>query len=510
MKFGYGLIAYVVVACLAAVSPSVALAATPGNLGTNLAGITYYDGVVPFNDLVRQGGDWVSNQEGAPWGAGPRLALRPDGWPAQLASGQSAATPIADVEYPAGTYSVSWRGTGTFRVAGTTFSGTQGTGTVHLDGSSLVVLEITSTSVTNPLRAIRVVVPGANPASVFRTGYVRQLAPYRVLRFMDWQRTNGTFADPVPAQTCTTRVRAGFYSQGTRTGASVEFMVRLANRTGAAPWFTIPHTASRSWIRCHARYVAANLRSDLVPRYEYSNETWNPAFEQFHDLTDAATAHGLGNGDSYLGLQQEVARRHRAAMDLVSAEFAARSRPVIRVMAGQAANAFVVDQRLAFEQTAKTVDQIAIAPYMHMPGANAFDPTDAQTIAAMSLDDIFAELNRAIDDEVTPWVSDHVALAHAYDKQLVAYEGGQHLAGDPDNDALTDLFVSANRDPRMGTLYDRYLTQWRTLTGNRLFVHFTDVGPYTRYGSWGTIESSHSNPAASAKYQALLRFRAGM
>lgn len=482
--------------------------AAPGNLGTNLAGITYYDGVVPFTDIVRQAGDWVSNEDGQPWGGGPALRLRADGWPARLAAGQSAALPLADVSYPAGTYTVRWRGVGTFTINGTTFSGAGGSGTVDLDGTSLVILSITSTQTANPLRRIRVIVPGAGPRATFRSAYIRTLAPYRVVRFMDWQRTNGTYDYPVPAHTCATRVRATYYSQGTRRGASVEMMVRLANRLSAAPWFTIPHTASRSWIRCHAAYVAKHLKRGLVPRYEYSNETWNPTFIQYHQLSDAAAAHGLGGGDAYLGLQQEVARRHRSAMRIISAQFARAHRPVIRVMSGQAANAYVLDQRLTFEQTHRSVDEIAIAPYMGMPGANPFDPAEAATIASQSLSGVFTSLQQAITTEVTPWITDHVSLAEQYGTPLVAYEGGQHLAGDAGNDQLTDLFTSANRDARMGDAYDTYLATWKSLTGNALFMHFTDAGPYTRYGSWGAIETPGMN-TNSPKYQALLRYRAG-
>jgi len=285
-------------------------------------------------------------------------------------------------------------------------------------------------------------------------------------------------------------------------------MVRLANRLNAAPWFTIPHTASRSWIRCHAAYVATHLRRGLVPRYEYSNETWNPTFIQFHELSDAGAAHGLGAGDSYLGLQQEVARRHRSAMRIVSAQFARRHRAVIRVMSGQAANAYVLDQRMQFENTDRSVDELAIAPYMGMPGANPFDPAEATSIASLALGDVFASLQQSITTEVTPWISDHVSLAQQYGKPLVAYEGGQHLAGDSQNDQLTNLFTSANRDARMGETYDTYLATWKSLTGNALFMHFTDAGPYTRYGSWGAIETPGMAMQAP-KYQALLRFAAG-
>lgn len=217
-----------------------------GTLGTNLAGITYYDGLVPFSDLVRQAGDWVPQQAGAEWGAGPPLSLRTDGWPARLRSGQYATLPVAEMRYPAGTYRITWKGDGSFDVNGAEFSGRAGRGSVTLDGTSLVLLNIRATDPANPLRAVRMIAPGERPGRMFRGAYLRSLAPYRAMRFMDWQRANGTFDDPVPTHSCATRVRPGSVSQGQRRGASVEVMVALANATGADPWFVIPHTADAS------------------------------------------------------------------------------------------------------------------------------------------------------------------------------------------------------------------------------------------------------------------------
>ena len=88
----------------------------------------------------------------------------------------------------------------------------------------------------------------------------------------------------------------------------------------------------------------------------------------------------------------------------------------------------------------------------------------------------------------------------------MSYEGGQHLAGDPDNNALTNLFTGFNRTAAMGELYDTYLRRWRSATSNALLMHFTDVGPYSRYGSWGAIESGTTDLASSPKYKALAAF----
>ena len=480
-----------------------------GNLGTNLGAVTYYDGLVPFANLMDQAGDWVPQRVGGPWGSGSPLVLRRDGWPALLRAGQFASAVLAEVRYPAGVYAVSWAGRGSFDINGTTF-GTGAGGSrrqVTLDGRSLVVLNLRATDPANPLRSIRLTVPGESPNAVFRSSYLRQLAPYRAVRFMDWQRTNATFADPVRTFSCGNRTLPSSYSQGTGRGVSVERMVQLANILGVDPWFTIPAEATPDWITCHAKVVSSRLLPRLKPRYEFSNETWNPTFRAFHDLTAEGQRLGLGGGDAYLGLQLRVGQRHAAAMSLVARTFAAAKRPVVRVLAGQAANAWVLDRRLAAAGAATNTDEIAIAPYLGIPGADPFDSAQAAAISRWTQQLLFARLAVAQNTEVNRWIADHVALARRSGKRLVAYEGGQHLAGDPGNAALTSLFTRANRSAQMGAAYRTYLGRWRMATGNALFMHFSDVGPYTRFGSWGALE--YPGQRTSPKYAALSAYALG-
>jgi hypothetical protein len=92
---------------------------------------------------------------------------------------------------------------------------------------------------------------------------------------------------------------------------------------------------------------------------------------------------------------------------------------------------------------------------------------------------------------------------------LLAYEGGQHLVGVgsvQNNPSVTNLFVAANRDPRMGDLYQRMLESWHN-SGGGLFMHYASVGQYGRYGSWGVLESMGQQ--TSPKLEALIRFMAG-
>ncbi len=484
--------------------------AVRGNLGTNLGAVNYYDGLVPFANLMDQAGDWVPQRVGGPWGSGSSLVLRRDGWPELLRPGQFASTVLAEVRYPAGVYAVSWAGRGSFDINGTTFGTVAGVtrGRVTLDGQSVVVLNLRATDPANPLRSIRLTVPGESPTAVFRSSYLRQLAPYRAVRFMDWQRTNATLADPVRTFSCGNRTLPSSYSQGTGRGVSVERMVQLANILGVDPWFTIPAEATPDWITCHAKVVSSRLLPRLKPRYEFANETWNPTFRAFHDLTAEGQRLGLGGGDAYLGLQLRVGQRHAAAMSLVARTFAGVKRPVIRVLAGQAANSWVLDRRLAAAGAAANTDEIAIAPYLGIPGADPFDSSQAVAISRWPQPVLFARLAVAQNTEVNHWIADHVALAGRSGKRLVAYEGGQHLAGDPGNAALTNLFTRANRSAQMGAAYRTYLGGWRAATGNALFMHFNDFGPYTRFGSWGALE--YPGQRTSPKYAALWRFALGI
>lgn len=509
--FRFVLRALVAGAALLGLPSTPAFAALPGRLGTNLGAVTYYDGVVPFADLVQQAGDWIPNQDGAPWGGGPALRLRRDGWPSRLSAGQVATAVLAEVRYPAGTYSVSWSGRGSFDVNGRAFasgSSPGGSGTVELDGQSIVILNLRSTDPSDPLREIRVVVPGESPTAVFRGAWLASLVPYGAVRFMDWQRTNSAAWEPRRTSfTCNKRVLPGSYSQGTSAGVSVERMVELANLLGVDPWFNVPHEAATSWLRCHAKIVAASLSPGLVARYEFSNETWNPGFRAFHDLSAEGDRLGLGGGDSYLGLQRRTGQRHVKAMRIVEKEFARAGRSVVRVLAGQAANAWVLEQRLLAPGAASATDEIAIAPYLGIPDANPFDPAEAGGLATLTVAQVLARMAIAQGSEVDAWTASHVALAADFGKVLVAYEGGQHLAGDSSNDALTALFVATNRSAGMASAYRTYLDRWREATGNALFMHFTDAGPYTQWGSWGALE--YPEQSSSPKYDELVRFAAG-
>ena len=59
-------------------------------------------------------------------------------------------------------------------------------------------------------------------------------------------------------------------------------------------------------------------------------------------------------------------------------------------------------------------------------------------------------------------ISNYAEIADEEGLDLLAYEGGQHLVGVggvENNEAITELLISANRGPRMAPIYGKYLNE---------------------------------------------------
>ena len=187
----------------------------------------------------------------------------------------------------------------------------------------------------------------------------------------------------------------------------------------------------------------------------------------------------------------------------------AESERIVCVLSGQAANAWTRSQALdcplwtGAPCVAHGIDTLAIAPYigayigkgMHEAEVTGwtYDPDGGleRLFYELSIGGVLSNgpasgaLQQASNDIVN-----NASVAATYGLKLTAYEGGQHLVGVGNvvhNTALTELFIAANRSPRMGALYAQYLTLWKALGGG-LFVNFENTSRYTKWGSWGVRE----------------------
>ena len=180
---------------------------------------------------------------------------------------------------------------------------------------------------------------------------------------------------------------------------------------------------------------------------------------------------------------------------------------LVRVLAWQSGAAWWFENiLLKTEDTEQHHDVLAIAPYFGGYLGNPRNQAGLQT-PHLSLDALMAELTDRAVPQAIEGMRQVAKTAAAHGKAMIAYEGGQHLVGvGPwlNDEALNRLFDQANRDPRMGPLYDRYLQGWRE-AGGQLFVNFIHCDAYSRYGRFGILEYLGQTPEQSPKLMALRR-----
>jgi hypothetical protein len=299
------------------------------------------------------------------------------------------------------------------------------------------------------------------------------LSDWRFLRAMDWMHTNNS-------SITSWRQRTNYRHQNqveSVHGLAFEYLVSLANVVGSDLWINIPHRVDDNYVTNLAVYIRNNLHPALKVYVEYSNELWNNAFP----FTQGAWVESQGMAlypsalkfDARLQYQSDRAMR---IADIFKSVFTSGGSRVINVIAGQAANTYTGDKLLSWRDAYTHLDAYAIAPYFG--GELAGDPA----VASCSLDRLFDRINTtAVMTQVAPYAQ----LASSKGVRLIDYEAGQHLVGDA---SFAQLFISANRDARMGTSTSNYLEGLKA-NGINEVGYYSDTSVFRRYGSWGARES---------------------
>jgi hypothetical protein len=505
------------IVCFGLLSVGVFAQDAPANsqnswVGINLAGIADWSTEHPFVDLFKTARPWISQRDGAEWGEGGALALTPEGWVAALEAGQFAETLLfsADPVYAAGLdgeYTILYDGEGEIAFRGgnvTIIDAAPGRMIVEAKPTQgAIFLQIVATTPANPLRNIRFLLPGSEATYTeqpFNLVFLERIAPFRVLRFMDWMATNNSVISNWEDRPQITDANYAV------KGVPVEIMVQLANTLHADMWVNMPHNATDDYVREFATLVNTLLDADLRVYVEYSNETWNGQFQQAQFVTEQGLALTLAEGDGFWSGLRFHSQRAVAMFAIWEDVFGGTDR-LVRVLAAQAGNAWTGEQVAVWQDAFQHADALAVAPYFSCddPG----NPETADEIGKLSVE---ALLDRQMANVGTggcahQYMLDNLAVAEQFGLALVAYEGGQHLAGyggAEQDEALTALFIAANQHPRMGDVYQQYLDQWQA-AGGGLFVAFNDIAPPSQFGTWGLLESITQNPATAPKYQAVLQ-----
>ncbi|MDQ8699135.1 hypothetical protein [Hyphomicrobium sp. LHD-15] len=489
-------------------------------IGTNLTGVVDWSAEWTFTDPFKQSRPWVSSS-GNTWDDGRKLNLDEHGWVKSLLPGQIARTVMywhdGEKHYPAGKYEVLYDGEGKLTSFPQRITAVEpGKLTLWANPKAGgISLTLEATNPDNYIRNIRIIAPDstcdgapdkpcppkagdADPKkSLFLPEFLDSIKSYRALRFMDWMDTNNskiTTFDQRP------KVTDAHY---TMKGVPVEIMVELANTLKADPWFTIPHLADDNYVEKFAEYVRDHLDPDRLVYIEYSNEVWNSIFDQSRYAGEQGAKLGLSS-NAFEAQLRFYSRRSVEIFQIWEKVFSGTSR-LVRVMASQAANYWVSETVLGFNDAYRSTDALAIAPYL---GGYAGDQAEEARVQGMTPEALIAELHGRGLSEVQDWLTRQKEVADRFGVSLIAYEGGQHLVGVGNvvnNERINALFAAANRHPAMKDLYLAYLTQWQK-AGGGMFMQFVNTSGYSKWGNWGAREYLNQPLADAPKADALETF----
>ena len=364
---------------------------------------------------------------------------------------------------------------------------------------------------------------------IFHPRFLANVEPFDVVRLMDWSQT--IEGDTTDYTDYPTEQSARWHQ------APATIMAELANRLDADIWINIPHYGDSNFARAFADDLAPALEIGRKVYVEFANEVWNWDFPVYAATTaDGCNAYPALDctteaGSDTARARQTVDRSIDIWGDFVAAFNAVASGTgndrVVRVLASQIGNHDLHGELLTHRNVYQTVDAFAVGGYFgwFIGGDDIVQSWGYEPASA--LDPLFARLQQEVDDTLGDLEWDYLYLANNPNYAsipLVLYEGGQGLVAwgenqegplDP-NDGITSawehsakVFAAANRDPRMGDMYDRLLAGWQTRAGGVLFNHYVNTRAHRPWQHYGALEHQRflDDPNNSApKYEALIDF----
>lgn len=539
------------------------------SLGVGLEGIADWSSQQPFLDVMKTARPWVAHLKGREdsWEHDDLARagyLDENGWPTAMPPEVRVITTAIltgmpqDAVSSAGRYRLTYRGEGKLTFWGTLPRIEYGDGEIWFrtdPRSDIVVLTIEETDPNGTgdyIRDIVVVhedrIALHDAGETFNPLWLKLIADFRLLRFMDWMSTNNStqkvWADrPKPAD----------YTYA-RNGVPLEVMLRLANRVGADPWFSIPHLADDDYIHRFAMLVKDGLRSGLKAHVELSNEVWNWGFDQADWAEQQGLARWEENGKWVEYYALRAVQMAQIWDDVFGSEAEERLVKVIVTQTGwlgleeaiMEAPTWAAKEQEGFIPPYRYFDAYGVTGYFNGDLVNETNAplvrqwiaeslqraqADADTkglsgadrdsfIAAHRYDHAVSlaaaaiyggtqggEAESSVVGMLTQVFPYHAAAARKYGLDLIMYEGGTHVVGlGPvvDDDEITAFLNHLNYTPEIAELYEKIMQGWRE-AGGTLFNVFVDVSTPSMWGSWGALRHlDDSNP----RWNSIMRFNA--
>ncbi|MEO0470268.1 MAG: T9SS type A sorting domain-containing protein, partial [Bacteroidota bacterium] len=327
---------------------------------------------------------------------------------------------------------------------------------------------------------------------------------YSCLRFMDWGTTNeytGTSwnARRQPNDASNFDLASNPIAAKDAPGLAYEWMIDLCNRAQADMWVCVPTRADDNFVTQLATLIKNNLNSGLKVYVEYSNEVWNFAPAQNYCAAQGAS---LGFPQTATWERALVYQAYRSAQVWKKFEdvFGNQKNRVINVLAGKSTSPSITNQQhlsqlynLSFNPTDVLPEAYAIAPYF---GGNGLNGATSNIFAKLR-EDIFVQRPAGASgagqaSRLKNVQDQHAIVVGQYNLNLIAYEGGQHLAVNA---------INPNRNAEMYNVYTEYFDAMAPYFS--LFCHYTHAGTFSNGGCWGAKEFTGQAISQAHKYRAM-------
>lgn len=475
----------------------VAVPPRPIQLGVNLEGATDWNVGWPVNDIMKcsrsfftQNTDWIDGGKNE-WDTEyiNQIPKGAHGYPLELPAiidGAEAPQIITTVwantrAMPLGDYEVYYDGEGeiSFGLDATGEVTGEGRMVMHLtDENNIASMSVIRSSAEDPIRNIRIYLPGADPEELFNPVFLEKCAPFAAIRFMDWGQTNDStlvnWEDRSRPEDVTFTAGKGF---------PYEYMIELANTLHKDIWICIPHQANDEYISSMAKFFGDGLDPDLNLYVEYSNEVWNWMFDQARYL--------LNEGDQDVDWPERCVPIIENALDVFYENWTGDPMQVKRVL-GVQAGYYDVSERIALNMRPGSFDLIVPTAYFGLNEAAIKELEAAGSGADMDLMKRLAEeavVEMAVDIRKIAELCDRLGVGMAY------YEAGQHLTPEPfgSEQDYNRALVDFQHDPAM---YDIYMSLFKELEEIKVekngdttlcMLFSLTSGDSGQYGSWGLL-----------------------
>lgn len=470
-------------------------------LGVNLSTVSHMSTQWVFADAFKQSQPFESfSYELRP------LVVDAQGWPCRLRDDQHALTRMfhnAGGHYPSGTYVCTYEGEGYLQFDGDAAVVARRPGRIELSVNPTnegIRLFVSHLNPDNYPRNVRVLTPGTShrDAATFHSAFLDRLSPFRVVRFVDFQRTNDQEVGDWDA-----RATPKSQTQAGPRGVALEYMVDLANDAQVDPWFCIPHKANDEYVRAFCDLIRGRLDPARTVFVEYSNDVHVLGlFNQGYWVRERGVDLGLSEDPSEALLRYYSKRSIEVFR--IAAEVLGPTHRLVRVIGPPNESDEVMSYRNAYREA----DAVAEPMFF---GNHIGQPANAEQSAGKSVEELLADAHAHLSELPSESLKSIASRARGRGLAFHCFYGGQTIFASPDiRDSrtfnhLVALTRDCNRHPRMKDLILELIRRWRSLSQG-LFISNELIGRYDKRGSWGLLEYTDQPVESAPKYQAIVEY----